>query len=148
MPNQEIQPERIERPEKGVEVGVEKPAAPEITIEEVPAPPAPAAPPPAPPPAPAVKTVLRQEIEDVLTENLVEIYQQMPPEKQVEFKRVGEETAGKIEVLVRQIKVQVHKILELIKNWLRFIPGVSRFFLEQEAKIKTDKILALRGKER
>jgi hypothetical protein len=35
----------------------------------------------------------------------------------------------------------VKKILALIRDWLKLIPGVNRFFLEQEAKIKTDKIL-------
>ena len=35
------------------------------------------------------------------------------------------------------------KILKLIRSWLKLIPGVNKFFLEQEAKIKTDKIVDL-----
>jgi len=31
-------------------------------------------------------------------------------------------------------------------DWLKILPGVNKFFLEQEAKIKTDKILALKNK--
>jgi len=29
-------------------------------------------------------------------------------------------------------------------NWLKLIPGVNKFFLEQEAKIKTDEVLKLK----
>jgi len=32
-------------------------------------------------------------------------------------------------------------IMELVYEWLRMIPKVNKFFLEQEAKIKTDKLL-------
>jgi hypothetical protein len=29
-------------------------------------------------------------------------------------------------------------------QWLKLLPGVNRFFLEQEAKIKTDRIIHLK----
>jgi len=68
----------------------------------------------------------------------------MTPEKQGEFKQKGEETAGKIRSMVETAKENARKIFDLIRDWLRVIPGVNRFFLEQEAKIKTDKILRLK----
>ena len=36
------------------------------------------------------------------------------------------------------------KIIDVIKKWLSIIPGINKFFLEQEAKIKTDKIMELK----
>jgi len=32
-------------------------------------------------------------------------------------------------------------IMELVLEWLRMIPKVNKYFLEQEAKIKTDRIV-------
>jgi hypothetical protein len=83
-------------------------------------------------------------IERVLEEDLSEVFWEMPPEAQTAFKKKGEETARAIEHLLREVRVQVVKILKLIKQWLALIPHVNRFFLEQEAKIKTDKIIALK----
>jgi hypothetical protein len=44
--------------------------------------------------------------------------------------------------------VSTKKIFVLIRAWLKIIPGVNRFFLEQEAKIKTDKILFVTEEEK
>ena len=55
----------------------------------------------------------------------------------------GEETANEISAMIRNFKVKVGKVLKLIRDWLHTIPGVNRFFLEQEAKIKTDNILEM-----
>ena len=57
----------------------------------------------------------------------------------------GEETANEISAMIRNFKVKVGKVLKLIRDWLHTIPGVNRFFLEQEAKIKTDNILEMAG---
>jgi len=103
---------------------------------------------PAPAPAPTapVKSLNIEKIEDVLQEDLEDIYFQMPAEKQAAFKEVGEVTASKIAVLLGSVKVQVKKILSLIVEWLRIIPHVNKYFLEQEAKIKTDKLLEMKDR--
>jgi hypothetical protein len=85
--------------------------------------------------------LLSKEIENILQEDLTDMYLAMPPEKQKAFKQKGEETTGKIRKLVSATKVNTKKVFGLIKDWLKMIPGVNKFFLEQEAKIKTDKIL-------
>ncbi len=90
---------------------------------------------------------LNKKIDDILEDGLVELYMQIPKEKQLEFKQKGEETAGKIFILLRETKVKVKKILDLIVNWLSIIPGVNKFFIKQEAKIKTGKLLELKQKE-
>jgi hypothetical protein len=45
--------------------------------------------------------------------------------------------------MVRGLKIHAKKVVELIRDWLLTIPGVNKFFLEQEAKIKTDRVLEL-----
>jgi len=94
------------------------------------------------------KTETFKQIEDILSEGLDQAYEEMPDELKKEFRKKGEETASKIEELVSQVKVMVHKVVDLIKNWLLIIPGVNKFFLEQETKIKTEKILGLAEKKK
>ncbi len=143
-----IRPEEVEVPVK-IEVGTRpempRPAeAPSKKGEEgVQAPELPSAPAVTAPISPAKSPVL-EKIEDVLEEDLEDIYFQLPQEKQAEFAQKGEQTANQIEILLGHVKVNFGKILDLIKNWLRFIPGVNKYFLEQEAKIKTDKIIKIK----
>jgi hypothetical protein len=88
-----------------------------------------------------------KEIEKVLEEDLADAYMSMSPEKQKEFKVKGEETVKKINLILEKTKFKAKQIVDLIKSWLSMIPGVNKFFLEQEAKIKTDKILEIKNKE-
>ncbi|NQV90740.1 hypothetical protein HQ487_05060 [Candidatus Uhrbacteria bacterium] len=91
---------------------------------------------------------LEEEIEDILEEDLKELYVAMPADKQAEFREKGEETRSRIRVLVGSAKVNAKKIFGLIRSWLQIVPGVNKFFLEQEAKIKTDKILFVTEEEK
>ncbi len=86
----------------------------------------------------------QKEIEKVLEKDLEEIYLSMDEQKKEEFKIMGEETAREINVLLEKAKVKVTKIIALIKKWLSIIPGVNKFFIEQEAKIKADEIIKLK----
>ncbi len=147
-----FKPEKIEEAPAQFEVEkkieVERPAEAK-PVEQLPAKPAEmaeVAPVTTAPAKPAAKNPALEKIEDVLEEDLEEIYFQLPPEKQAEFKQAGEETASKIELLLKATKVKIKKVLELIFNWLKIIPGINKFFLEQEAKIKTDKILEIKEK--
>jgi hypothetical protein len=88
-----------------------------------------------------------RQIESVMAKGLEEIYMSLPPEKKAEFKRVGEETAVKVNLLLEKTKVNIGKVVNLIKKWLSLLPGVNKMFLEQEAKIRSDEILKLRKKE-
>jgi len=92
----------------------------------------------------AEKSLELKKIEDILEEDIEDFYFNLPPQKQQEFKQKGEETAGKIEELLRTVKVNMRKIIGLIKSWLQIIPGVNKHFLEQESKIKADKILKIK----
>jgi hypothetical protein len=99
-------------------------------------------------PAAPVKKTLQQireeQIDTILSEGLEEIYLGLEPIKQKEFRALGEVTVKKINALLSHAKINVKKIIILIKEWLALIPGVNKFFLEQEAKIKTDKVIRLK----
>jgi len=81
-----------------------------------------------------------------MEEGLNDSYQRLSPVAKQEFKLKGEQAASQIRELLKSARVKVKKILRLILDWLRILPGVNHFFLEQEAKIKTDKIIALKNK--
>lgn len=85
-----------------------------------------------------------KQIENFLARGLEDIYLGLPAKKQAEFRRVGEETAQKINKLLEHTKVNLGRIINLIIKWLSIIPGVNKYFLEQEAKIKADEIIKLR----
>jgi len=89
-----------------------------------------------------------EEVENILEKGTEEFYLKMPPDKAAEFKREGEKTALAIKEILNKAKIKAGKIIDLIKKWLALIPGVNRFFLDQEAKIKADEILkASRGED-
>ncbi|MCX6797932.1 MAG: hypothetical protein NTX66_01790, partial [Candidatus Falkowbacteria bacterium] len=84
------------------------------------------------------------EIDKILADGLEDIFINLPPAEQQKFKLSGEATVAKINKLLEGAKVKVKKIVDLIRRWLATLPGVNRFFLEQEAKIKTDRIMRLK----
>lgn len=87
------------------------------------------------------KSETHQLVEAILEENLEDLYFSMDEKHQMEFKQKGEEVAGKIVKLLETAKATFKRVFDLIKSWLKIIPGVSKFFIEQEAKIKADRIL-------
>lgn len=93
------------------------------------------------------KSVDLMKIENILSDHLDELFLQMTPQEQMAFKKKGEETAEKVNVLLEETKIKVKEILVLIKEWLKIIPGVNKFFIEQEAKIKTDRLLNLKERK-
>lgn len=135
-----------EAPEARVEHGTEEPAR----RREVPAPQerqqprAPVAMPthtPAPQAIAAADPVLKS-VEDILADGLMDLYATFPEDRKATFRQKGEEIARKIRDLIVRGKDKALDVLRLIRTWLHTIPGVNTLFLEQEAKIKTDRILA------
>ncbi len=86
-----------------------------------------------------------KQIESILANGLADLYVKMPADKQQEFKLAGEQTARKINSLLDQAKIKIKEIIDLIRKWLLIIPGVNKFFLEQEAKIKADEIMRIKN---
>ncbi len=87
----------------------------------------------------------RKQIDIILSDGLNDVFLSMTPKQQKKFQKEGIETVNKINRLLGQTKIKVKKIIDLIKKWLKNIPKVNKYFLEQEAKIKTDKILKLKN---
>jgi len=87
-----------------------------------------------------------KQIDKILSEDMSDIFLNLPKDKQKEFKEVGEKTVLKINQLLEKTKIKVGQIIVLIKNWLGIIPNANKYYLEQEAKIKTDKIIKLNDK--
>ena len=85
----------------------------------------------------------QKKVEKILEIDLAAVYNSLTPEKKVEFKAAGERAAQEIAGLLAQATVQVKKIIEIIINWLKIVPGINKFFVEQEAKIKADEIMKL-----
>lgn len=81
------------------------------------------------------------KVEKIMEEGLGALYDSLPEQGKPLFKKKGEEAAREISAMIKSLKVKAAKIVRLIRDWLMTIPKANKFFLEQEAKIKTDKIL-------
>jgi len=84
-----------------------------------------------------------QEVEKILEEDLDTLVEGMNESDRTKFEAKGLEVSGQIAKMVRSFKLKMGKVVALIREWLHTIPGVNKYFLEQEAKIKADKIVDL-----
>jgi hypothetical protein len=84
-----------------------------------------------------------EAIDRILADGLGDIFVKLEPQKQQEFRLEGDRTVRKINELLEKGKLTLGHLAELIRKWLSIIPGVNRFFLEQDAKIKADKIMEI-----
>lgn len=100
-----------------------------------------------PPVIPKTHDEITVRVEKIMEEGLGEAYQRLSPIAREEFKLKGEETVFKIHDLLKSTHVKAKKIFKLLLEWLRLLPGVNKFFLEQEAKIKTDRIIMINHKK-
>lgn len=154
-----FQGETAPTPERPVEVRVEQPAEkreaqPEVTpvkeqpevavVHETPTSQ------PVPVQALPVQAADQQlvQVEKILAEGLEEIYKTLPPAEQQRFRIEGEKAAQEVASLMGQVKVRVQQIITIIRKWLSVLPGVNKYFIEQEAKIKAQRILLLRDPEK
>lgn len=93
---------------------------------------------------PTIKDEFTRKVEQLMEEGLADAYRELTIVQQQEFKIKGEETAWKIRELFKRSHVKVKEVFKLLVEWLRLLPGINKFFIEQEAKIKADKILSLK----
>ncbi len=92
------------------------------------------------------KDELTNKIELIMEENLGDAFLELTPVQKQEFKLRGEKTALEIKNIINKKgkKNNIKKIFQLLLDWLKMLPGINKFFLEQEAKIKADKIISLK----
>jgi glutamyl/glutaminyl-tRNA synthetase len=93
---------------------------------------------------PDVKDALVMKVEHIMEDGLHDAFMEMTPVQQQEFKIKGEQTAIQIRRLLKSAHIKIKQIFKLIIEWLKMLPGVNKFFIEQEAKIKADRIIALK----
>lgn len=108
-----------------------------------------AAPTPVARPVVVEKTALREDIEAALSdEPLQRIYAGLPPAVQGRFRDEGSILAAWIETAITSGKLILKEVHRRIVAWLRIIPRVNHWYLQQEAKVKTDAIVALSQRSR
>ncbi|MFH1430787.1 MAG: hypothetical protein ABIG71_04730 [Candidatus Uhrbacteria bacterium] len=92
----------------------------------------------------APKTPLREDIEAALADDRIrELYAALEPSVQQAFRVAAERLAARIEVMIAKQKLNIDDVHEEIVDWLHIIPTINRWFLVQEAKVKTDAMLKL-----
>lgn len=104
-------------------------------------------------PTPVVTAAPRKDpvladVEHVLEDGMGETYAKLTPAAKQQFRSKGEVAAGRIRQMISRGHLKLKDVWKLIRDWLRVIPGASRFFVEQEAKIKTDRIIRLAEKQK
>ncbi len=110
--------------------------------------PQPVAAPAAAPVLPVSKDPVTLGVEAVLEEGIIDAYRTMPAAAKVRFRKEGERVTVLLAEMVRSLKVNASKALSLISGWLKLIPGVNKYFLIQESKLKTDHVMRLAEEER
>jgi hypothetical protein len=95
---------------------------------------------------PPIRDEVSVKIEKVMEEGVGDAYARLSPVAKQEFKIKGEETANNIREMVKSGHAKAKKVFQLILEWLKLLPGVNKFFLEQEAKIKTDRIMSMKDR--
>ncbi|MDO8463340.1 MAG: hypothetical protein Q7S96_03675 [bacterium] len=120
----------------------ERPRAPAQPVHRSDAPPAPAPQPVAPPRV--QKSALRDAIEFALADDqLRTLYLALDPSVQQAFRAAAARLTARMETMIASGEMDVRAAHADIERWLHIIPKVNRWFLTQEAKVKTDALLAL-----
>ncbi|MDO8622032.1 MAG: hypothetical protein Q7R80_02275 [bacterium] len=89
------------------------------------------------------KTPLREDIEEALSDGLRVAYAALTPQQQATFREHAERLAAMIEAMMTSGTLDIKRVHDGLVVWLKLIPKANVFFLMQEAKVKTDVILAL-----
>lgn len=141
-----VTPERVstQTPERTAEVGLERAQERVSEPQEKIVIQVPVQAPSAPMQRDHIETQLHREIEKVLQEDMVPLFLELNEEQRRQFRSRGEIAASKIEGLLRTAGDVLREIVNVIREWLALLPGVNRFFIEREAKIKAEKIISLR----
>lgn len=90
-----------------------------------------------------VKDETTIRVEKIMEEGLGNFYSSLPEDAKPAFKAKGEEIATEIAGMMKDVKLRISRVIRLLREWLMTIPKANKFFLEQEAKIKADKIVEL-----
>lgn len=84
-----------------------------------------------------------KDVEKMLSGGLKDVYVALPSERKLLFKTQGEQTARVITDHIMKHDIDVKDVWKLTSDWLGNLPGINKYFLEQEIKIKTDQVMDL-----
>lgn len=87
------------------------------------------------------------QVEQVLSQGLAEVFKGLNPQQQIAFKEQGEALAEQLAQAMEKVGSFARKAYRAIRKWLDSLPNVSRAFVVQESKIKTDQLLLLLEKK-
>lgn len=82
-----------------------------------------------------------KDVEGILSDGLGDVYKALPKDRQLIFRQKGEEIANKITDMIIYGKAKAKEVWKLVMEWLGSLPGINKYFLEQEMKIKTDRVM-------
>ncbi len=86
---------------------------------------------------------MMKNVEDILSDGLREVYLALPADRKQAFKQKGEAVARTITDMILHGVAKVKAVWRLLREWLGSLPGMNKYFLEQEIKIKTDRVMML-----
>lgn len=95
-------------------------------------------------PPPEQKDPVRMKVERILEDNLWDLYRTLPQGSRAKFKEQGEALAATLRGSLDLPKFRADDAYTAVAKWLKTIPRVNPYFLQQEAKIKTDRYVKLR----
>lgn len=93
------------------------------------------------------KDPLFEAVEDILERELRPLYDAMPKAKQDLFRAVADRTTQKIRDDIAAGKLNRHRTMKWIGEWLSVIPQVNRYWIGQERKNRTDDLFDLQERE-
>lgn len=128
--------QRVEKESAMPEPAPRQPAAP-VVIPQI----EPSTSPVAPAQASDPRAGVLKQVEALLSEGLQQLYLSLPEGRRAAFKQKGEQIANTITDMIMYGKAKVKEIWSLITSWLGTISGVNKYYVEQEIKIKTDRIM-------
>lgn len=91
-------------------------------------------------------SIVLEQVESILAQGMDKVFLSMDATTQEAFKLKGEQTAKKITTLLQKGKIVINDIISIIMEWLRVVPSINQYYLEQEAKIKADLIIKMHKK--
>lgn len=134
-------------PEKGKEVFVEGEPMPAIAAPVVEHPPeTPASLPVAV--APLIETPkdpVQEKIDAIFERNVGDAFAELQPLQQEAFRVAAEQAAAAVRALLSAPKLEPPKIRDVVAGVLRLLPETNPWWVEQEAALKTQALLALRA---
>ncbi len=81
------------------------------------------------------------EVEKLLEKNLGSTFALLPDNVKPFFKTHGEKIAQTVVGMINNKSFDGGVVMEMVEDWLKLIPKSNSFYLEQEAKLKTDSLV-------